>query len=118
MRVAGEVKTEMADVVGGVDGLRLRAQHHLVDKIGDGHGPGALQHLVEVPGPQRPSAGQLQVQAVEELAQGRELLLRGSIVDPIDHGRAPGLQRLRDGHVGLDHELLDQPMRVEALQAR
>ena len=44
MRVAAQVQAEVAEVVGGVDGLRLRAQHDLVDEIGDGQRLGALQH--------------------------------------------------------------------------
>ena len=34
MRVAAQVQAEVAEVLGGVDRLRLRAQHHLVDEVG------------------------------------------------------------------------------------
>ena len=44
MGVAAQVEAEVADVLGGIDGLRLRAQHDLVDEIGDGQRLGALQH--------------------------------------------------------------------------
>ena len=63
MRVAAQVQAEVADVLGGVDGLRLRAQHDLVDEIGDGQRLGALQHAVEVAGAQAPAPGSLRLEA-------------------------------------------------------
>ena len=35
MGVAAQVEAEMAVVLGGIFGLRLRAQHHLVDQLFD-----------------------------------------------------------------------------------
>ena len=52
MRVAAQIEAEVAEVVGGVDGLRLRAQHDLVDEVGDRQRLGPLQHVVEVAGAQ------------------------------------------------------------------
>ena len=116
VRVAPQVEAEVAEVLGGVDGLRLRAQHHLVDEVRDGQRLGPLQDAVEVAGAQRSEPRQLQVQAVQELAQRQQLLLRGRVVHAVDDRRALGFQRLGGGDVGLDHELLDQAMRRQPLR--
>ena len=44
MRVAAQVSPKWPRFSGRVDGLRLRAQHDLVDEVGDRHRLGALQH--------------------------------------------------------------------------
>ena len=115
--VALQVEAEVADVVGGVHRLRLRAQHHLVDEIGHGQRLGPLQHAIEVAGAQLCRPGQLQVEAVEEVPEREQLLLGGRVVHPVDERGALCLQRLGGRHVGLDHELLDQAMRAEPLPA-
>ena len=94
MRVAAQAQAEMAEVVGGVDGLALGAQHDLVDEVCDRQRLGPLQHLVEIARAQRPGTRQLQAQAFQELPQRRELLLGGRIVDAEHDGCALGLERL------------------------
>ena len=60
-----------------------------------------------------PSTRQLKADAVEESAQGLQLLRVRRVVDAV-HARLPRrLQRLGGGDVGGDHEFLDQPMAVE-----
>ena len=71
VRVAAQVQAEVADVVGGVVGLALAAQHHLVDEVGDGQRLGAREDAVEVPGLQRRRLRQLHAERLEELAQAR-----------------------------------------------
>ena len=117
MRVAAQVQAEMAVVLGRVFGLRLRAQHDLVDEelvLGALH---ASQDAVEQRRLQRPLRRQLDADRGQHLAQRPHLLERGLVMDAVDQRRACLLQRLGGRDVGEDHELLDQPMRVEPLAA-
>ena len=57
---------------------------------------------------------QLEAERGEKFRERGELLLRGLIMHAIDQGRALGFKFFGRGDVGRDHELLDQPMRVEA----
>src|SRR6185295_391625 len=84
-----------------------------VDEIGNGKRLGTLEHAVEITGLQRAETRQLEPEALEKLPQRSKLLLRRSVVHPVDNGRAFDLERLGGGDIGLDHELLDQPMGVE-----
>ncbi len=52
---------------------------------------------------------------LDDLAQGLELLGARLLVDAVEQAQALRLQRLGGGDVGEDHEVLDQPVRVEAL---
>ena len=106
----------MSDVHGIVFGLRLRPEDHLVDEVGDGECLCSLENAIERGGLQRCVARELHVEAVEEVPQVLELLCAGLVVHAIDEGRALGFERLRGRHVGLDHELLDEPVRGEALR--
>ena len=56
---------------------------------------------------------QRDAEAVQEVAQRLELLLRRRRVDAVHAGLVQPLQFLRRGDVGQHHELLDQPVAVE-----
>ena len=64
----------------------------------------------------RLALGERDVERGEEFAQRFDLLRRGLVVHAIDQRHARALQRLGRRHVGEDHELLDQPVRVEPLR--
>ena len=106
----------MPEILGRVVGLRLAAQDHLVEedlvlRLGR-----RGQDPVEQGGAQRPLLGQLDAHRGQDLAERPHLLQGGLVVDAVDQGLARLLQRLRGGDVRQDHELLDQPVRVEALR--
>ncbi len=63
-----------------------------------------------------PGGASYDIERLQEIAQARELLLRGLIVNAIDDGRAFTFERLGRGDVGLDHELLDQAVCGEPLR--
>ena len=86
MRIALQVEAEVADVLGRVHGLRLRPQHHLVDEIGRRHRLGARSTRLKCPARSAWTAGRLQLQAFEEIAQRRQLLLARAVVHAIDDG--------------------------------
>jgi len=114
MRVAAQIEPEMAVVLGRVLGLRLTAQHHLVDELlvlGAAH---ARQDAVEIGRPHRLTLGELDVERRHELAQRLDLFRRWLVVHAIDQRHAGALQRLGRRDVGENHEFLDQPVRVEA----
>ena len=116
VRVAAEVQSEVAVVLRRIFGLRLRAQHHLVDELLDVLAFDLRQDAVELLGPHRAALGQRDVQRVEELAQRLDLLQRRLVVHAIDQRHARLFQRLGGGDIGEDHELLDQPVRLQPLR--
>ena len=63
MRVAAQVEPEMPVVLGGIFGLRLRAQHHLVDQLLDVAALHAREDAVELLGAQRAGLRQRDVEA-------------------------------------------------------
>ena len=116
VRVAAKVQSEVPVVLRRIFGLGLRAQHHLVDELLDVQAFDLRQDAVELLGPHRAALGQRDVQRVEELAQRLDLLQRRLVVHAIDQRHARLLQRLGGGDIGEDHELLDQPVRLEPLR--
>ena len=114
MGIAAQVEAEMAVVLRGVFGLGLAAQHDLIDEL---LGVAAL-HPVENEVEAAPAGalrllGKRDVERRQELAQRVELLQRRLVMDAVDERRVRPLQRLGGRDIGEDHELLDQPMRVE-----
>ena len=113
MRVAPQVEPEVAVVLGGVFGLGLRAQHHLVDEL---FGLVALhlrQHAVEHGRPQRAALCERHVERAQEFLEVVDLLHGRLVMHAIDQRQRLLLQHLGGGDIGEDHELLDQPVRVE-----
>ena len=117
VRVAAQVQAEVAVVLGRIFGLRLRAQHHLVDELLDVLAFDLVEDAVELLGAQRAALGQRDVQRFEEFAQRLDLLQRRLVVHAIDQRHARLLERFGGRHVGEDHELLDQPVRTPAAPA-
>ena len=116
MRVAAQVQAEMAVILRRVFGLRLRAQHDLVDEL---LGVAALdlgEDAVEGVRPQHAAFGERNVERGEELAQRVDLFHARLVVHAIDQRHARLFQRLGGGDIGEDHEFLDQPVRLQPLR--
>ena len=111
--VAVQVEPEMADVVGRIDRLHLRAQHHLVDDLGVRAAAGLAQQVVEAAGSGRLTLAPLDADGGEEVAEREQLLLTGRVVDAVDQRRLLLLQALGGADIGLDHHLLDQLVRCK-----
>ena len=116
VRIAPQIQAEMADVLRGIFGLALRAQHHLVDEMRVLRSRDAVEDRIELRCAQRPLLRQPDVEGTQELPQGDDLLDRRLVVDAVHERRLPGFERLRGGDIGEDHELLDQPVGVEPLR--
>src|SRR5689334_24508188 len=65
-------QAEMAVVLGGVLGLRLRAQHHLVDQRFVIFARDLRQHAVELRGAQRTLLGEGQVERLQKFLEDRK----------------------------------------------
>ena len=63
--------------------------------------------------PHHLALGEADVERGEKFAQRLDLLRARLVVHAIDQRHARALQRLGRRHIGEDHELLDQPVRVE-----
>ena len=115
MRVAAQVEAEMAIVLVAVFGLRLGAQHHLVDQRLDRLPAHAAQDAVEMRGANAVSLSELDADGAQELDEIVELLGARRVMGAIEKRRMRGLERLGGGDIGEDHEFLDQPMRFQPL---
>ena len=103
----------MAVVLVAVFGLGLGAQHDLVDQRLDRLPLDPAENAVEVRRPDPVALRQLDADRAEELDEIVELLDARRVVRAIEQRRLLRFQRLGGGDIGEDHELLDQPVRVE-----
>src|SRR5207302_7254217 len=76
----------------------------------------ALQNAVELPRPHLRTARQRQSKRMQEFAQRFLLGERGRIVDAKNERLLLAFQRLGGRDIGLDHELFDELVGVEALR--
>ena len=113
--VARQVEAEVAEVLRGVVGLGHGAQDGDVDHLGVLGAGDAVEQAVELGGLQHLALGQRQADGVDDGAQRLELLRGGLLVDAVEEAELLRLERLGGGDVGEDHEVLDQPVGVEAL---
>ena len=72
------------------------------------------ENLVEVRGPQDLAFGERIAEALEEVAQRIHLLRVRCVMDAVEAWGSALCQALGGGHVGLDHEFLDQAVAVMA----
>src|SRR6516162_359622 len=84
MRVAAQVESKMSVILGGVLGLRLGAQNHLVHELLDVTAFDVTEHPVEMAGGECAAARQRDIKRVQEFAQRLDLLGRRFVVHPID----------------------------------
>ena len=113
--IALQRQPEVADVLGVVLGLALGAQHHGAHQFAVGCVGCSLQDAVQHGGGHGLGLTQIDVQRLKKLTQGLELFRRGWRVNT-EYERAFSLfQRFGGCDVGLDHEFLDQAVRLKAL---
>ena len=113
--VARQRQPEVPQVLAAVIGLALAAQDQVVDHLVVGCVPGLLQHPLEGLGTDHLPLGEVQVDGVQELAQRFDLRGVRAFVHPVHAGLLALLQGDGGGHVGGDHELLDQAVAVQPL---
>ena len=106
----------MAVILVGVFGLRLRAQHHLVDQRLGGFALHARKHAVEMRRAHPFALGELDAEGGEKLAELADFLRARRVVGAVDQRRMRGLQRLGRRDIGEDHEFLDQFVRLQPLR--
>ena len=75
-----------------------------------------VEDAVELARLHQPGFGQVDAERRQELGERLDLFLARRVVDAVEQRRFRRLQRLRGGDIGLDHEFLDQPVRVEPLR--
>ena len=106
----------MAVILGGIFRLGLRAQHHFVHQRFVVLARDLRQHAIEQRGAQRAALDERQIERLQKFLEVMNLLLGRFIVHPIDKRQPLLFKHFRGRDVGEDHELLDQPVRVEALR--
>ena len=118
MRVGRERQPEVAEPLGPVARLHLgaeqllhdlRAAARIADTLDDPVEGARLDHLAE---------RELEVEGREIVLQRDQLLAARRLVDAVHDRRLLRLQRPGCGDVGGDHEILDQPVRVEPVARR
>ena len=104
----------MASVDRSVDRLREGAQEHGVDE----RGVGTRTNLLDEPGvvlrPRAFAATESKLKRREEGAKLLRLLLRGTLVHPVQEAALLAGEKPRRGDIGGDHALFDQTMGVGA----
>ena len=114
MRVAAKVQSEMAVVLRGIFGLCLAAQDDFVDQMFVFGVPNAFEDPVEMLRAHIFALGEFDANRCEEIHQRIDFLDRGLVVGPVDQLLLLFFKGLGGSDIGENHELLDQPMRVEA----
>ena len=113
MGVAAQVEAEMAKVLRRIFGLRLAAQHDLVDQPLDLAAFDLGEDAVEAVGLEHAALGQRNVDGRQKFAQRVELFLGRLVVHAIDQRHARALAAFGGGDIGQNHELFDQPVRFQ-----
>ena len=116
MRVAPQVEAEMAIILRRIFRLRLRAQHHLVDKRFVILAADLAEHAIEQGRAQGTTLRKRQIKRFQEFLEIMNLLLGRFVVYPIDKRQRLLFKHFGRGDVGEDHEFLDQPVGVEPLR--
>ncbi len=93
--------------------LRLRAQHHLIQKLFVLGACAAREDLVELRRPVEAGLRGANVKACKEFAQRHELLSGRRVVNPVNQRRLLRFESLGSGHIRLNHEFFDELMRIE-----
>ncbi len=113
MRVAAQIQAEMTVILGGIFGLRLRAQHDFADQREMVMAFELCQHAVEQSRAQRAALREGDVERLQKFLERVDLLQRRLVMHAVDQRERFLLQHLGRRDVGEDHELLDQLVRVE-----
>ena len=111
--VAAQVEAEMAEILRRIFGLRLAAQHDLVDQPLDLAAFDLGKNAIEAVGFQHAALGQRDVDRRQKFAQRIEFFLGRLVVHAIDQRHARALASFGGGDIGQNHELFDQPVRFQ-----
>ena len=114
VRVGLEGQAEVAAVDGGVDGLAHRAQQHHVDLLGVGALLGGLGDALELVRAGLIAHAQAHAQRLQVGAQQLHLLGRGPLVHAVQAHVLAQADEVGAAHVGRQHALFDQAVRVVA----
>jgi hypothetical protein len=117
MRVVPRGEGEVGLRLGRVSRLLHAAEDERVHERLLGASAHVLEQLLERLGGALGALAERQVEGAQELAEALDLGRVGRLVDAVDRGDAPAVQLLGDRHVGEEHELLDEAVRVEAKDA-
>ena len=107
-------QTEVSDVVGTVNSLPQRSQHHRLQQLRIGAVLDLFQQLRIVACVRLVTATQTIAEFGQKRAQFLELLRSGAFVHAIQRRLLARLEKLGSAHVRCEHAFLDQPMRVVA----
>ena len=118
MRVFRQIQSEMAQVVRGIDRLRLGAQHDVVHHLLVRAVLGVCQDAVEDGGLHHLALGEIHADGAQVIGKGEQLFLGRFLVHAIDQRHARLFQRLRRRHIGQHHEFLDQAHGFQAFSKR
>src|SRR6185312_9018042 len=100
MRVAAQVESEMAVIVRRIFRLRLRTQHHLVDKRFVILAADLAEHAIEQGRAQGTTLGKRQIERLQEFLEVVNLLLRRLVMYAIDKRQRLLFKHFRRGDVG------------------
>ncbi len=103
----------MAVIFRGIFGLRLRAQHDIVDELLGVTAFDARENAIERFRLEHAALGEGDIERCEEFAQCIDLFDRRLVVHAIDQRHARLLEGFGGGDVGHDHEFLDQAVRFQ-----
>ena len=109
-----EIETEVADIARRVRRLALGAQHQLADDRRQLVLLQLLEQARQVGGTRERARPTAHAETLEQLGERLELDRIGRIVNAVHAMHARLIEGFRRGDVGGDHELLDQPMRIQA----
>ena len=104
----------MPHVVGTVDCLLQRAQHHGLQKLCIRPVLRTLEQLGVVARMRIVATAQLQPETRQKVAQRGQLLRRRAFMNAIEHRLTPTVQKFRSAYVCRQHAFLDQTVRVVA----
>ena len=93
MRIVPQVQPEMPEIVGRIDGLRLRAQDHFIHDMLIILALDLLENLVEVARCHFLALGQIETHGLEEFAEAADLLFRRFRMHAIEQGDFALLER-------------------------
>ena len=115
MRIVAQAKTEMADIVGVVFCLTLRAQHQFMDQAGMGLVGNFTKQGVEIGGAEYLCLRQFDTEFSQHFTQFLQFFAIRLVVDA-EHRRLAQADQLAGGSdIGGDHEFFDQPVTIQTL---
>ncbi|MND59648.1 hypothetical protein D3C80_508500 [compost metagenome] len=113
MRVFVQIQTKMADIVRAVDRLTLCAQHNLIDQFLMISTFNSFENTIELARSEFSTLCEVHIKRAEKLTQAFLLCECRRIVNTEDQRLATCFKHFSRGHIGLNHELFDELMRIK-----